>query len=170
MVISGGGPIGVPATVVAVTSNMYSVSAGSATGGSFTLSVDGGLATAPIAWNALAADVATALTNAGVATNSVTGTGTLLDPWVIAFTVTPASVVLDPAGLTQGVADASAAVGGTSDVWNVTAGSAYGWQLSPSMSTAWLLVQFFGMHQPLMSKLRSWQLGLPPRLPALVRS
>ncbi len=124
VVISGGGPIGVPATVVAVASNMYSVSAGSATGGSFTLLVGAAL-TAPIAWNAPAADVATALNNAGVATNSVSDTGGV-GPWVIAFTVTPASVVLDPAGLIQPVLDASALVGGTLDVWNVTVGSATG--------------------------------------------
>ncbi len=120
VVISGGGPVGVPATVVAVASNMYSVSVGSATGGSFTLLVDAAL-TAPIAWNAAAVDVVPSQCWCCSATLAYGG----VDP-LITLTVTPASVVLDPTGLTQGVADASASVGGTADVWNVTAGSATG--------------------------------------------
>jgi FtsP/CotA-like multicopper oxidase with cupredoxin domain len=106
----------VPAAVTAVATRTWNVTAGSATGGSFTLTVDG-VATAAIAWNALSTDVETAL-GTGVAT--VTGAG----PWVVTFTTAPTTVTLDGAGLTQGVADS--AISGAAGVYSATIGSATG--------------------------------------------
>src|SRR4030067_1112488 len=98
----------------------YDVSAGSATGGSFTLTVDG-LITGAIAWNALNTDIESALLAIG-APATVSGTG----PWVVVFAVAPSSVSIDGALLSQAVLDFSASVGATTDVYNVTAGSATG--------------------------------------------
>ncbi|HEU0295091.1 MAG TPA: hypothetical protein VFR47_20280, partial [Anaerolineales bacterium] len=75
----------------------YNVHVGSATGGTFTLTIDG-VPTAPINWDASAADVQLAL-GAGVAT--VAGSGSVADPWVITFTTAPTTVTMDSAGLFQ---------------------------------------------------------------------
>ena len=48
-------------STASATTGTWDVSAGSATGGTFTLAIDGVPATAPIAWNASAADIETAL-------------------------------------------------------------------------------------------------------------
>jgi hypothetical protein len=104
---------------------IFNAIAGSATGGSFLLTVDG-LTTAAIAWNALAGDVQTALTNAGISITSVAGTGSIADPWVITFVTAPLSVTMDSVGLTQGVLDASALPGTSLAVYNVIVGSATG--------------------------------------------
>ena len=56
------------------------VNIGSAAGGTFTLTVDTAT-TAAINWNAAAADVQTALSNA-VVLATVSGTGSTADPWV----------------------------------------------------------------------------------------
>lgn len=97
--IGGGGPPFVPAAVTPVDPVTYSVTIGSATGGTFLLIVD--LATtAPIAFNALAADVQAALLLQGV-TASVTGSGSIVDPWVIVFSVAPGAVSVDSTALVQ---------------------------------------------------------------------
>ncbi len=62
----------------------------------FTLTV-GAATTAPIAWNAAAGDVATALNALAGVTASVAGSG----PWAVAFDVAPASFDINGAGLTQ---------------------------------------------------------------------
>ena len=70
-----------------------------ASGGTFTLSVAGGT-TSAIAWNASAATVDTAVTTAGGIACTVTGTGTVADPWVIIFATPPVSVTINGASLT----------------------------------------------------------------------
>ena len=75
----------IPASVSPATTRIYTVNVGSASGGTFTLSVDGVLSAA-IAYNALAADVVTAL---GAVSATVTGSGSIADPWVIVFAVAP---------------------------------------------------------------------------------
>ena len=107
-------PAVVAAAVTPTSNHTVSVSAGNATGGDFTLTVDGTVSS-PIAWNATSTDIAGALTAA-----TVSGSG----PWTIVFASADPVVTIDGTGLTQGVSDATAAVGGTSDVWNVSAGSA----------------------------------------------
>jgi len=102
---------------------VFTVSAGSATGGTFTLTVDGTVSD-PIAWNAVDTVIIAAFPALFV--NSVTGTG----PWVVTFATPPTtSVTIDPTGLTQEgivpVADASAAAAPT-HTYNVSAGSATG--------------------------------------------
>ena len=105
------------------TADVWNVTAGSATGGSFTLNVDG-LVSGPILWNAAALNVESALSLAGV-TATVTGTGSIADPWVITFAVTPVSVTIDSALLTQGVADTST-LHFAADTYVVDLGTAYG--------------------------------------------
>jgi len=133
--ISGGGPIGVPPTILPAPSTRYSVNVGSATGGSFTLTV-GAATTTTLPWNASAVSVQAALSAAGVGTNSITGTGSIADPWIINFSVPQASVIVDAAGLTQGVADASAVPGIAPVVYNVTVGSATGGSFTLSVDAA----------------------------------
>jgi FtsP/CotA-like multicopper oxidase with cupredoxin domain len=120
--------VSAPAVISAVASpaatRIFKVNAGSATGGTFTLTVDAAT-TAPIAWNAAALDVEGALTAAGISA-TVSGTGSIADPWVITFNVAPASVTIDGAGLTQAVADASAVAGSLPEIYNVNIGSATG--------------------------------------------
>ena len=120
--ISGGGPVGSPASVSAIATGTWNVSAGSATGGSFTLTVDGTVSTA-IPWNAAALAVQAAFP-AGFVTSVTDTAGT--GPWAITFAAVPTSVTIDPALLTQGVADASVSVSAAADTWNVSAGSATG--------------------------------------------
>ena len=105
------------------TSDVWNVTAGSASGGSFTLNVDS-LVTGPILWNASALDVETALLAAGV-TATVTGTGSIVDPWVITFAAAPVAVTPDFALLTMGVSDAST-VHYAADTYVVDLGTAYG--------------------------------------------
>ena len=69
----------------------YEATVGSATGGTFTLTVDGA-ASAAIAWNATAAEVEAALTGASVSGST---------PWVIVFANPPTTVTLDDTNLTQ---------------------------------------------------------------------
>jgi FtsP/CotA-like multicopper oxidase with cupredoxin domain len=97
-------PTIVAASVTPVAADTFNVNIGSAIGGTFLLSVDA-ITTAPIAWNALAADVASALTTAGL-TATVTGSGSIADPWVIVFNPAPAAVTIDGSALTQPVAPA----------------------------------------------------------------
>ncbi len=102
------------ASAIATSTNTYNASVGSATGGSFTLTVDG-FTTLPIAWNALAADVQTAL---GALASSVSGTG----PWVITFVSAPTSVSIDGTGLLQPSMGATATAYGGVDQVLVEAG------------------------------------------------
>ena len=98
------------------------VTVGSASGGTFVLSVDGVL-TAPIAFNALAADIEAAL---GAGTATVTGSGSIADPWVIIFAASPLSFSIDGSGLTQSVIDTSASLNIATSTATVTVGSASG--------------------------------------------
>ena len=81
-------------------STIYNVNIGYAVGGTFLLTVDS-KTTAPLAWNISATNLRTALTNAGIATTSVTGSGTLAAPWVITFTAPPTAVTMDKTGLDE---------------------------------------------------------------------
>ena len=119
-------PAVVPAAVTQVANHTFVVTAGNATGGTFTLTVDG-TTSAPIAFNASAASIEAALTGA-----TVTGAG----PWTIVFTAAPSSVTIDGTGLTIGVSDATAAVGVTPEVWNVSVGSASGGSFTLDVDTA----------------------------------
>ena len=92
-------PAVVPAAVTQVANHTFLVSAGNATGGTFTLTVDG-TTSAPIAFDASAATVEGALTGA-----TVTGAG----PWTIVFTASDPVVSIDGGGLTRGVSDATRA-------------------------------------------------------------
>ncbi|HET9316426.1 MAG TPA: hypothetical protein VFQ51_12605, partial [Vicinamibacteria bacterium] len=90
-------PAVVPAAATeSATTGTWDVTAGSASGGTFTLTVDGGTATAPLAWNASATDIEAALAAIGV---SATATGS--GPWSITFTPAPATVAMDGSALTQ---------------------------------------------------------------------
>jgi hypothetical protein len=73
---------------------IYTVNIGLATGGTFLLTVDS-KTTAPLAWNVSYTNLRTALTNAGITTTAVTGTGALATPWVITFTGAPTAVTMD---------------------------------------------------------------------------
>ena len=115
-------PTVIPASVSPATTRIYTVNVGSASGGTFTLSVDGVLSAA-IAYNALAADVVTAL---GAVSATVTGNGSIADPWVIVFAVAPTSVSIDGSALTQAVINASAVLNSAAGIANVTVGSASG--------------------------------------------
>ena len=97
---------------------VYNVNIGPAVGGSFLLTVDS-TTTAPIDWNVTAANLQTALTNAGVAVTTVTGTGALATPWVITFTGAPTAVTMDKTGLIENVI-------GSSKIYNVNIGLATG--------------------------------------------
>ena len=118
---------------------VYNVNVGNAVGGTFTLTVDS-MTTVPVAWNITAANLKTALTDAGIGVNTVTGSGTLAAPWVITFTAAPASVTIDRTGFIKDIIGASTtfnvnvglAVGGTFTLtvdskttaplaWNITA-------------------------------------------------
>ncbi|MGE5775988.1 MAG: hypothetical protein ACM33V_07195, partial [Chloroflexota bacterium] len=92
-------PTVVAASVTPLDTVTFNVDIGSATGGTFTLTVDAAT-TAAINWNAAAADVQTALANASV-TATVTGSGSSADPWVIVFASAPTTVTIDGASLTQ---------------------------------------------------------------------
>lgn len=88
----------------AVDSNVRKVNHGGATGGTFTLTVDG-QTTAGIAYNASATSVKSALEALStVTTATVTGTGTVADPWVITLddTGSDRTVTGDGSGLTGG--------------------------------------------------------------------
>ncbi|MEI7743592.1 MAG: MBG domain-containing protein, partial [Chloroflexota bacterium] len=89
-------PTPVVAASITPAGAVYSASVGSATGGTFTLTV-GGATTAALAYNAAAADVQTALNALAGVTATVTGSA----PWVITFAAAPASVSISGAGLTQ---------------------------------------------------------------------
>jgi hypothetical protein len=80
------------------TGTIYFVNVGPAIGGNFLLTVDS-KTTAPVDWNATSTSFRTALTNAGITTASVTGSGTLASPWVITFSVAPTTVAMDTTGL-----------------------------------------------------------------------
>ena len=97
---------------------IYNVNIGPAVGGTFTLTVDS-MTTAPLDWNITAANLRTALTNAGIATTTVTGSGTLATPWVITFTAAPTAVTMDKTGLIENVI-------GVSKIYNVNIGLATG--------------------------------------------
>ena len=97
----------------------YKVNIGAAVGGTFTLTVDS-KTTAPLAWNITAANLKTALTNAGVPNvTTVTGSGTLAAPWVITFTGHPTAVTMDKTGLIENVK-------GAGTIYNVNIGYAVG--------------------------------------------
>ena len=129
--ISGGGPVGSPASVSPSATDTYNVSAGSATGGSFTLTVDATVSTA-IPWSAAALDVQGAFPP-GFVTSVTDSAGT--GPWAITFAAPPTSVTIDPALLTQGVADASVSASAATDTWNVSAGSATGGSFTLTVDT-----------------------------------
>ncbi|HEX2980298.1 MAG TPA: hypothetical protein VHO48_08545, partial [Anaerolineaceae bacterium] len=118
-------PVVDAAATVTAAPETYNVTVGSATGGTFTLTVDAAV-TGPIAWNAPAGDVQTALASAGI-TAAVTGSGSIVDPWVITFAVAPAAVLIDPVNLTQtlAVSDASLTANPT-DTYSAHIGSASG--------------------------------------------
>ena len=97
---------------------IYNVNVGFAVGGTFTLTVDSNT-TAPLAWNVSAANLKTALTNAGIAASAVSGYGTTASPWVITFTAPPTSVTMDKTGLIENVVGAGA-------IYNVNVGFAVG--------------------------------------------
>ncbi len=109
-------PAVVPAAVTQVANHTFFVTAGNATGGNFTLTVDGSTS-GPIAFDASAAAIEAELAGA-----TVTGNG----PSTIVFNANDPVVSIDGAASTRGVADASAPVGATPDVWNVDVGSASG--------------------------------------------
>ena len=91
----------------------------SATGGTFTLSltVNGQVVTTgPIAYNASAAGVQTALDNLAGVQAAVTGSGTQADPWLIGGT-----------GLSSFTTDDSLLTGGASTVQAVPAGAQWLW-------------------------------------------
>ncbi len=70
---------------IAPVKEITTIDVGTSTGGTFTLTVDSQTTTA-IAYNAIAADVKSALeTLSTVTTVSVAGTGTTIDPWVVTF-------------------------------------------------------------------------------------
>ena len=129
--ITGGGTLGTPVTAASVSmvaADSYSVDTGSATGGTFKLTVDAATTTG-INYNALAADVQSALSAAGVSA-TVTGSGTIADPWSIVFTVAPTTVTIDGTDLVEtlgpAVIGATATASGGVDVVTVTApGTAY---------------------------------------------
>jgi FtsP/CotA-like multicopper oxidase with cupredoxin domain len=75
----------------------FDLHVGTASGGDFTLTVDA-VTTAPIAWNAAAADVLAAL---GAGAISVSGSGSPSDPWVVVFASAAPAVSIDGTGLTQ---------------------------------------------------------------------
>ena len=99
-------------------STIYNVNIGYAVGGTFLLTVDS-RTTAPLAWNISSTNLRTVLTDAGIATTSVTGSGTLAAPWVITFTAPPAAVTMDKTGLIKNVV-------GTGTVYNVNVSPAVG--------------------------------------------
>jgi len=80
---------------------MYIV--GSPTGGTFKLSYQG-LVTAPIAYNASLATISTELYNAGIPVGTVTGTGTVVAPFVMTFISEGQRdlITSDPTALTGG--------------------------------------------------------------------
>ena len=106
-------------------SKIYNVNIGLATGGTFTLTVDS-KTTAPLAWNVTAANLRTALTNAGIAITTVTGSGTLAAPWVITFTGAPTVVTMDKTGLigVNSIWSLDASVTGAGTIYNVNIGPA----------------------------------------------
>ena len=109
------------------TGKIYNVNIGLATGGTFLLTVDS-KTTAPIAWNVTAANLKTALTNAGIAVTTVTGSGSYATPWVITFTEAPALVIMDTAGLTgiNSIWSLDAGVKGSGTIYYVNIGPAIG--------------------------------------------
>ncbi len=108
---------GLVENVLQTAGSVYSVNIGFALGGTFTLTVDGNT-TAPNAWNITAANLKTALTNAGVAVNTITGSGTIAAPWVITFTTAPTTVSMDKTDLVENVGKS------TNTVYNVNIGAA----------------------------------------------
>jgi FtsP/CotA-like multicopper oxidase with cupredoxin domain len=124
--ITGGGAFGAPVTSASISpaaADVFNVNVGSATGGSFTLSVDA-VPTTPIAFNAAAATVQSALNALAGVSTTVLGTGSIADPWVITFAVAPTTFTMDGAGLTQATTDS--AVSGAAGLYNVNVGSATG--------------------------------------------
>ena len=93
-----------PASVTPVDTVTFNVNIGSATGGTFTLTVDAATTTA-INWNAAAADIQTELLNASISA-TVTGSGSTADPWVLVFATAPTTVTIAGANLTQPAAPA----------------------------------------------------------------
>ena len=96
---------------------IYNVNVSPAVGGTFLLTVDA-MTTAPLAWNISATNLRTALTNAGIATSTVTGSGTSAAPWVITFTGIPTAVTMDKTGLIENVT-------GTGTIYNVNVSPAW---------------------------------------------
>ena len=106
----------------------YKVNIGAAVGGTFTLTVDT-KTTAPVAWNIAAADLKTALTNAGVPNiSTITGSGSLASPWLITFTKHPTAITMDKTGLIENVK-------GAGTVYNVNIGYAVGGTFSLTVDT-----------------------------------
>jgi hypothetical protein len=77
----------------------YQIMQRNATGGTFTISVDG-KTTNGIAYNAAASAVLSALTAADVPASAVSGAGTSGDPWVVTFSVAPTTVRVDASSMT----------------------------------------------------------------------
>ena len=105
---------------VGATPDVWNVDVGSASGGSFTLNIDG-TDTAAIAWDAIAADVETAVSAVSPAT--VTGSGQPGDPWVITFTTAPTAVNASFGGLTRAATGEGVSAAAT---YEATVGSATG--------------------------------------------
>lgn len=87
----------------AVSAQSRNVDRGTSTGGTFTLTIDGDT-TAAIAYNASAAAVESAVEAVAAvsAVVSVTGTGTVGDPWIITFAEGEGLVVTGTGSLTGG--------------------------------------------------------------------
>lgn len=89
-------------TVNDIVKEVASVDRGTSTGGTFTLTVDT-VPTAAIAWNATAEDVKTALELIStVDLVTVTGTGTVGDPWICTFDSPIANLAVSGAGSLTG--------------------------------------------------------------------
>jgi hypothetical protein len=93
----------VAASAIQIASSTFDLSAGSATGGEFSLVLDG-TTVGPFAFDVAAGDLEAALSGA-----TVTGTG----PWLVVFASAPTSFTIDGAALTQGVSDAAGTAGAT---------------------------------------------------------
>ncbi|HSK52382.1 MAG TPA: multicopper oxidase domain-containing protein [Clostridia bacterium] len=111
-------PAPVPAAVAQAVNHTVGVTAGDATGGTFTLTVDG-VTTGAIAFDAVAADVEAALTAAAIA-----GTATGSGPWVLVLGANDPAVSIDGADLIAAVGDASLA--GTDLNYTLQVGGATG--------------------------------------------
>ena len=61
----------------------------------------------------------------GLVWHTVTSSGSIANPWVIVFAISPAVLSIDSSGLTQAVTDAGVSPSAT-DTYNVNVGTAIG--------------------------------------------